>query len=527
MHDTAFQIGALAMNIYADLRTAAILEIGSQDVNGSLREHALPSTNYVGVDLEEGSGVDVVAEVGKALPLSDETFDLVLASSVFEHDPCFWNTFLEMCRVTKEGGYIYVNAPSNGVVHRYPMDNWRFYPDSGRALVQWATAQGYAVTLVESFIADRDQHMWNDFVAVFRKGRITKKLPTTFLHEQVPSSNVLTWKSKEIVRPAEEPQDMILLRGARDRAEALEGMLFEASSERDALRQEQAQLNSRISQAEEQNQRQVAERSALELRLADADEIRGRLTLRESELKQRQEEIEQTRSELARAQTQREEVLARLAVSEARLEAEQLLRQQFESMSTSWREACEAERVRGAELSAGLEGRLEEALTAKDKLETLLEERSAEIVVLSHELERQTAAAVAASKLLGDKEEEFKILSETAEATARSNEGKLAQRYQETATLTNLLKKEKLQSERVWEEFHWLVVLSDRLGNQPRWWGLLPKSWRRARQLKRLRRVGLFDSDAYLQRYPDVAFARLDPLDHYLRHGIGEGRSRN
>ena len=143
MHDTAFHIGALAMNTYADLRSDSVLEIGAQDVNGSLREHALPVTYYVGIDFDEGDGVDLIAEPGKPLPVEDDSFDLVLASSVFEHDPCFWVTFLEMCRVTKEGGYIYINAPSNGVVHRYPMDNWRFYPDFGKALVQWAHVQGF------------------------------------------------------------------------------------------------------------------------------------------------------------------------------------------------------------------------------------------------------------------------------------------------------------------------------------------------------------------------------------------------
>lgn len=43
-------------------------------------------------------------------------------------------TFLEYARVIKPGGMIYINAPSNGDYHRYPDDNWRFYPDCGRVL---------------------------------------------------------------------------------------------------------------------------------------------------------------------------------------------------------------------------------------------------------------------------------------------------------------------------------------------------------------------------------------------------------
>src|SRR5437763_12231359 len=105
MHDTAFHIGTLAMNIYADLRTDSILEVGSQAFNGSLRDNALPTTRYVGLDIEEGEGVDMVLEPGKAFPVDEGSFDLVMATSVFEHDPCFWMTFLELCRAAKDGGY--------------------------------------------------------------------------------------------------------------------------------------------------------------------------------------------------------------------------------------------------------------------------------------------------------------------------------------------------------------------------------------------------------------------------------------
>jgi hypothetical protein len=40
----------------------------------------------------------------------------------------------------------------------------------------------------------------------------------------------------------------------------------------------------------------------------------------------------------------------------------------------------------------------------------------------------------------------------------------------------------------------------------------------------RIRRARLFDPAFYLERYPDVRQARIDPLRHYLRHGAAEGR---
>ena len=78
MHDTALRIGTLAMSTYAELDGASILEIGAQNVNGSLRSGALPTTNYVGIDLEEGDGVDIIAGPGDEWPVADGHFDLVM-----------------------------------------------------------------------------------------------------------------------------------------------------------------------------------------------------------------------------------------------------------------------------------------------------------------------------------------------------------------------------------------------------------------------------------------------------------------
>jgi GT2 family glycosyltransferase len=40
-----------------------------------------------------------------------------------------------------------------------------------------------------------------------------------------------------------------------------------------------------------------------------------------------------------------------------------------------------------------------------------------------------------------------------------------------------------------------------------------------------LRNSGLFDTHWYLEQYPDVGAARMDPIEHYLRSGAAEGRN--
>src|SRR6266481_4259011 len=153
MHDTAYQIGRLFFESYFDGQAPSVLDVGSRDINGTLRACAPPGTKYVGVDLESGAGVDVVLKDPNKLPFEPNSFDATVSSSCFEHDQMFWLTFLEMARVTKHGGFIYINAPSNGFYHSYPYDNWRFYPDSGLALTEWAKTDGLRLQLIESFVA--------------------------------------------------------------------------------------------------------------------------------------------------------------------------------------------------------------------------------------------------------------------------------------------------------------------------------------------------------------------------------------
>lgn len=169
MHDTAFEHARLFFELYWQPGFSDVLELGSLDVNGSLRDCSPREAHYVGVDAEAGRGVDHVVSPGNPLPFSDGSFDVAVTSSTFEHDICFWESFVECLRVLRPGGFLYVNAPSNHGFHRYPLDCWRFYPDAGIALVAWARRRGVEVELIESFVADPVSECWADFVAVFRR----------------------------------------------------------------------------------------------------------------------------------------------------------------------------------------------------------------------------------------------------------------------------------------------------------------------------------------------------------------------
>jgi SAM-dependent methyltransferase len=181
MHQSSLKYGKLFFDIYCnELQGSIVVDIGAQNVNGSLKDVCPESLKYVGVDFVAGNGVDIILDDPYKLPFADNSIDVIVCSSCFEHSTFFWLLFLEIIRVLKPNGLFYLNVPSNGSFHRYPVDCWRFYPDSGHALVAWAKREGYQLTLLESFIGDQsednieDGGAWHDFVAVFVKSTDSK-----------------------------------------------------------------------------------------------------------------------------------------------------------------------------------------------------------------------------------------------------------------------------------------------------------------------------------------------------------------
>jgi SAM-dependent methyltransferase len=170
MHPSALLNAKIFFQTYTTSETSAtVVDIGAQNVNGSMKDVAPRSLRYIGVDFINANGVDVVLTDPYSLPFENESVDIVVSSSCLEHSEMFWVLYLEVLRILKPGGLFYINVPTNGDFHRYPVDCWRFYPDSGQALVTWAKRNGYQPLLLESFVDDKYMGIWNDYVAVFLK----------------------------------------------------------------------------------------------------------------------------------------------------------------------------------------------------------------------------------------------------------------------------------------------------------------------------------------------------------------------
>lgn len=102
---------------------------------------------------------------------------------------------------------------------------------------------------------------------------------------------------------------------------------------------------------------------------------------------------------------------------------------------------------------------------------------------------------------------------------------KIAEQSDEIVILTRLLarKKEEMADSR---SMLWLKDVLPLLHHPgSRFSAMMPLRVREQQVLGILKARKLFDKSAYLEANPDVAGANADPLQHYLAHGIWEGRS--
>jgi SAM-dependent methyltransferase len=113
-------------------KQSKVLEIGSLNMNGSIRHWFKDADEYIGIDYQEGEGVDVCMwsyDIPKVW--SKGYFDCVIACESFEHDPQFWRTWKIMKWVLKKGGWMIITAPGRELhLHEYPYDFYRFMPQS-------------------------------------------------------------------------------------------------------------------------------------------------------------------------------------------------------------------------------------------------------------------------------------------------------------------------------------------------------------------------------------------------------------
>lgn len=110
-----------------------ILEIGSREVTGrSDARKRFSEAEYVGFDYYPGTNVDVIGDAHKLSQyFRDEKFDIIYSSAVFEHFAMPWLVAIEIAKLLKVGGIVFVETHYSFSSHERP---WHFFQFSDMAL---------------------------------------------------------------------------------------------------------------------------------------------------------------------------------------------------------------------------------------------------------------------------------------------------------------------------------------------------------------------------------------------------------
>ena len=267
-----------------------------------------------------------------------------------------------------------------------------------------------------------------------------------------------------------------------------------AKSLEDNLKAQQAKLEGLAAE----HSALVEAKGAMDQQLAEAQTA---LSASQAAIADRDEEIAQATKRLAEAR-------AELADMQAKVET---LRSELDETKGQLSHTQSALAQRSAEA--------DEATEQLTETRARLAERSDEVTALNNALRNKEAEAAAAI--------------ESARAEKQDAERRLSERFSEIAVMTRLLGEREQAARLSEEQAAWLRDVSAVLmnGSTPetlkgRLAALLPASIRLKKQKAQLKKKGIFDPDAYLVAYPDVAEAGIDPLWHYINHGMGEGRQR-
>lgn len=102
-----------------------VLEVGSQNINGSVRSH-FKDCNYLGIDLGEAPGVDHIMDASEMIYWHE--FDTVISSEMLEHCEKWERALANMYDAVKPGGIFILtcagpNRQEHGTNNHTPQDS--------------------------------------------------------------------------------------------------------------------------------------------------------------------------------------------------------------------------------------------------------------------------------------------------------------------------------------------------------------------------------------------------------------------
>jgi hypothetical protein len=100
------------------------------------RTHHAPHGQWTRTDIEDGDGVDLVADLEELDTVTAERFDAIFSHSTLEHVKRPWVAVKSMANALKTGGVLYIHSHQTFPLHGYPHDHFRFSTDAMRTMCE-------------------------------------------------------------------------------------------------------------------------------------------------------------------------------------------------------------------------------------------------------------------------------------------------------------------------------------------------------------------------------------------------------
>lgn len=163
MHDAAF---AFYKDNLHSLDPMDVLEFGSYNINGSVRDAYVNSASWHGIDVVPGNGVD---EVGDAsIWKSDKRYDIVICAEAFEHTP-EWKKIIENAKEHLNTGGLFLascasrSRPPHSAVDGGALQDGEYYknisPEEMTEYLEGMNWSSFEVIPADGYFGDDDLYI--------------------------------------------------------------------------------------------------------------------------------------------------------------------------------------------------------------------------------------------------------------------------------------------------------------------------------------------------------------------------------
>lgn len=159
MHDSSFNTMKHLLQSFVT-PGSNVLDVGATNSMWNYKDAVL-ANNCTYNTLDWGDGADFKVNSYDWSHIPKDRFNVVITGQAFEHDKYFWKTVENIKNILKPGDMVIIIVPSCGDIHRYPLDCWRFYPDSAETFAELLNAA--CISVNHNILSE-----WGDLSMVFK-----------------------------------------------------------------------------------------------------------------------------------------------------------------------------------------------------------------------------------------------------------------------------------------------------------------------------------------------------------------------